>query len=95
MSTMPRTGQANCDSQAGPQPVRVMENQGGSIHVPHARGQARWGRSGVLVLCAALCLWAGVPLLARADDTGLKVATAIAAAGSWTNCTVAYLNASE
>ena len=53
------------------------------------------GRTGALMLCAALRAWAGVPQAAWADDTGLKVATAIAAAGSWTNCTVAYLNASE
>ena len=53
------------------------------------------GRTGALILCAALCAWAGVPQAAWADDTGLKVATAIVAAGNWTSCTVAQLNSSN
>ena len=52
--------------------------------------------AGFLLLFLVLPVWIFPLHEARADDTGLKAATAIVSAGAgWTNFTVAYLNGSE
>ena len=48
-----------------------------------------------LIFLLVLCGWVFPLHEAGADDTGFKVATAIADAGSWTNCTAAYLSSSN